>query len=104
MVNVAIRQLWVVFACTVYAICVVPVPEVGLSVTQPTGLLAVHAQPAWVVTITFPLPPDPAGNRLAVDSVKLHDWTGAACVTVTDLPAMVNCAMREEFVVFATTV
>ncbi len=72
------------------------------SVTQLTGLLAVHAQPDVVVTPTAPMAPAAGGVRLVGDAVKLHD--GAACVTATDFPAMVSVVVRALGVVLVATV
>jgi hypothetical protein len=58
MVRDAVRACPVRFAATWNTTAPVPVPEAPLTtVSQLSLLVAVHAQPLDVVTVTFPVPP-----------------------------------------------
>jgi hypothetical protein len=72
-------------------------PEV--IVIHGTELVAVHAQPAAVVTLTVLNADAAVSETLVVDSVMVQ--TGAACVTVKTRPPMVNDPVRAALVVFA---
>jgi hypothetical protein len=77
-----------------------PLPVAPLvMVIHATGLLAVHAQPGDVVTVTRPVP---AAAVIAspVDDVVKEQVT-AACVAVNVCPAIVSVPVRAEVVVFA---
>jgi hypothetical protein len=63
-------------------------------------LVAVHAQPVAVVTLTLAAPPAAVGLAEVGEAVKLH---GAACEIVTVFPATVSVPVRAA-PVFAATV
>ena len=71
-------------------------------VTHPALLVAVHEQPAVVVTATLPEPPAAANDWLAGD--RLNAQLAAACVTVNVCPATVSVAVRATVAVFAAVV
>ena len=59
----AARACPVVFGATRYATTPVSVPEAPLTtVSQLSLLVALHAQPLDVVTVTFPVPPIPPND------------------------------------------
>jgi hypothetical protein len=60
MVEATVLELEPVFAPTVYETVPFPVPGLPeVMVNHEAPLLAVHVQPAWVVTWTLPVPPCP---------------------------------------------
>ena len=71
-------------------------------VTQLALSVAVHEQPVVPVTAIVPVVPAAAGEIEVGANVKLQ--ATPACVTVTDLPATVIVAVREDALVFADTV
>jgi hypothetical protein len=98
--RVAVRDVVEAFAAMEKLKFIEPVPDVAPRVTQLTGLLAVHAQPAVVVTPIVPV-------ALAAGAVTFDGDTVNAqmplWVTVTDFPAIVNVALRPVEVVLAAT-
>jgi hypothetical protein len=56
-VIVPVRALVVVLAATVYATVPVPVPELGVTVSQLLSLASVQLHPDVVVTVKLPVPP-----------------------------------------------
>jgi hypothetical protein len=68
------------------------VPPIPLfTVIQVVFDIAVHEQPAPVVTLTLALPPAAPTERVIGDTVNEHV---PACVTVTDCPATVTTPLR----------
>jgi hypothetical protein len=59
-----------------------------------------HVQPAWVSTVSIPVPPAAAWVK---DSGLTTNVQGADCVTVKVLVAIVTVALRALVVVFAAT-
>ena len=64
-------------------------------------LVAVHAQPDVVVTVTLAVPPLAVGEALVGDTVNAHG--DPACVTVTVWPATVSVPVRDALVPFVAT-
>ena len=80
-----------------------PVPAVPLEiVTHDAPLVAVHAHPELVVTMTVPLPPAADSDRLAGEIVYAH--AVAAWLTENVLPPAVTVPVRETVPGFAATV
>jgi hypothetical protein len=81
------------FAATETVTPRVPVPLAGLTVTQPTPLVAVHPQAGRLVpTVTVPAPPAAAMFRAFADKESEHG--APAWVTVKLWPAIVKVAVR----------
>ena len=74
-----------------------------VNVRNALPLVAFHAHPACVVTLTLPLPP--ASGTLALPGLidYVHETAAAACETAKALPAIVAVPMREEVAVFVAT-
>jgi hypothetical protein len=82
----------------------VPLPEPldpPVTVTQLAPLVAVHAQPAIVVTLTLPVPPDAA--TACVDGEMLNEQPKPDCVTVKMFPAIARVPVRDVVAVAAAT-
>ena len=62
---------------------------------------AAQEHPDVVVNAIVPVVPDAVGDSDVGDNVKVH--ATPACVTVTDLPATVIVAVREDALLFAVT-
>jgi hypothetical protein len=71
------------------------------TVNQLALLVAVHVHPLVVVTVSVEGPPLAGIEGLVGDTAKAQ---GAACVTVTVIPATVIVPVRDELSVFAATV
>src|SRR4029453_13775398 len=79
----AARARPVVLASTRNMTTPAPVPEAPLTtVSQLSLLVALHAQPLDVVTVTFPVPPAAANDWPDSESEKVHD---CACEPVVPL-------------------
>jgi hypothetical protein len=63
--------------------------------------VAVHVQPPVVVTVSLEGPPLAGIEGLVGETLNAH---GAACVTVTVIPATVIVPVREDVNVFAAAV
>ena len=71
-----------------------PLPLAALViVSQLASLVAVHAQPAVVVTATLAVPPPLTIACVVGAAVKLH--AAPLCVTVTVCPATVSVPLRD---------
>lgn len=82
-----------VFAPTVKLIDPLPVPAAVVVIAiQEAFDVAVQVHAAGPLTVTEPLAPLAAADRLELDNVKLH--ATAACVTVNVLPATVIVPLR----------
>ena len=68
-------------------------------VNQEALLVAVHAQPAVVVTVAVLDPAAATGFRVVGATLKVQ--AAPCCVTVTVCPATVNVPVRGEVEVFA---
>ena len=62
-------------------------------------LLAVHVQPPWVETVTYPLPPLAEKETL----VGEREYVQTVWVTVKVYPAMVSVPVREAALGFTAT-
>ena len=100
-VNVADREVLVVFAATEYPTLPLPEPDVEVeNVTQLAGLDAVHAQPEPAVIAMVPVPEDDVSEALEGERLYPHP---AACVMVTAWPATVSTPERDCVVELAST-
>jgi hypothetical protein len=100
-VSVVLRDAVDVLAATVHDALPDPEPD-GVTVSQGTGLLAFHAQPAPAVTATVPFAPDAGALMPAAVAVGAH--ASPACETGVATPATVSVVLREAVVVFGSTV
>ena len=101
-VSVPVRIVPAVLAATVNATVPFPDPDAPpVTVIHVLLLVAVHAQPAAVVTALLPVPPAAGSDWLAGEIVYEH---AAACVTVNVLPAAVSVPVRIVPAVLAATV
>lgn len=93
MVTVAERIFVVVLTDAVSVTEPEPVPPDGVTVSQLWLLDAVHGTAGEVaVTVTARVPPAQVTLHVVGDSVR----AAPACVTVTDLPATVTVAVRDD--------
>ena len=96
------RDCVVEFAATEYDTVPEPVPLAPLVIDiQDTALVAVHVQPAAVVTETLPVPP--AVAALAVVGFTVWLQVTPACDTLSVCPAIVNVPLRAVVDVLAAT-
>jgi hypothetical protein len=101
-VSVALLVAVVVFNAAVNLTLPEPLPVAPLViVTHEAPLVAVQLHPAVVVTVTVPLPPDPASDWLVGEMVNAQG--GPACVTERVLPATATVPVRDVVPVFDAT-
>ena len=101
-VSVPERELQLVFAATDQVTVPLPVPLVGVQVSQLGALLdGVHAQPAPAVTVIDPLPA--AEPALAVAGDTAYVQAAPACVTEKTCPAIVSVPERGLVLALAAT-
>ena len=101
-VSVAVRDVVLGFAVTLYATEPLPVPVApAVMVTQLALLVAVHAQPVAAVTVTVPVPAAAVGLADAGEMVGVHG--APAWVIVKVLPPIVSVAVRDVVLGFAVT-
>jgi len=97
-----VRALMLEFAAIVNVTDPLPLPDAGLTVIHDTLLVAVHPQPAGVVTPTeavlAPSPTDSVIGEIA------NVQATPACVTVTVCPATLTVPVRELVLEFAAIV
>jgi hypothetical protein len=101
-VTMPVRALMLEFAAIVNVTDPLPLPDAGLTVIHDTLLVAVHPQPAGVVTPTeavlAPSPTDSVIGEIA------NVQATPACVTVTVCPATLTVPVRELVLEFAAIV
>ncbi len=91
------------FCVTEYVTVPLPVPLAPpVIVAQPTAELAVHAQPACVVTATDPVDAGEPTVALVGEMLKVHA-VAPAWVTVKVWPPIVSVALRLVVPVLAAT-
>jgi hypothetical protein len=97
------RELAVVFAATVYVVLPLPVPLVGVTVSQLLSLVAAHPQLLVVETEMVPLPPALTTETVVGESVYEQDEAAASMTEKLWLPK-VRVPVLEAIVVFAAAV
>lgn len=103
MVTVPDRDALLGFAVTLYETVPLPLPLVPpVTVIQAALLVAVHAQPAAVVTVTVPLVATAVLS--STDDGRMVNVHGApGCVIVKVLPPIVSVPVRAVVLVFCVT-
>jgi hypothetical protein len=101
-VNVPVREVVAVFACTLYPTLPLPLPvPPAVMLIQLAPLVAVHPQPAGAVTLIVPPPPPATTVADAGEIVGAHGTP--AWVTVKVRPATVRVPLRDVELVLAAT-